>query len=485
MKDLSEALGSWYSGNGPSYERLAAAVKAAIERGELGPGTRLPAERSLAKTLSMSRNTVSAAYELLRSQELLISRRGSGTFVRPRSRKRWPTAPATDLSVGIHNASSSIASQSAERPIEFLAAAFPGADVLTADVLSAAGEEMAKAVDSHGYVTLGLPSLRTAIANHLGASGLPTVPDQVLVTSGAQEAIFLAAMLFVSPGDRVLIEDPSWLGAIDAYRTAGGDVIGVPSSWEGIDVTACRELIGRHSPALVHVSPSFNNPTGFATSQRGRTELASQLVSSGVPLVEDNTLADLGLDDRRLPPVAASAQGAIVLSIGSASKLFWGGLRVGWVRGPEAVIYRLAQLKLVVDHCSSLPSQALTVALFERMDAIRAQRRQQARHRLGVVQDELRRRLPEWRWRTPDGGLSLWVQLPRGLSVEFCQVAQRHGVALFPGSRASPQGAHADYIRLPFVQEPDVLAEGIRRLEAAWSAYDHALDRRSVRQVIV
>jgi len=485
VRDLNRALGSWYSGSGPAYERLAGALKAAIERGEIGPGARLPAERVMATTLSLSRTTVTAAYELLRSQGFLASRQGSGTFVRRRGRQPWPAEASEDLLTGLGSTLPSPSGRPGLRPIEFLAAAFPATDILTADTGAALISGMAAAADSHGYIALGLPALRAAIADHLSATALPTLPEQILVTNGAQEATFLAAMLLVSPGDRVLIEDPTWLGAIDAYRTAGGEVVGIPTGPEGIDVRACGDLIGRHSPALVHLSPSFNNPTGFAMSQRGRVELATLLNASGIPLVEDSTLADLGLNERRLPPVAAIARNSMVLSVGSVSKLFWGGLRVGWIRAPEPIIYRLAQLKLVVDHSSSLPSQALALALFDRVDSIRTQRREQAAHRLGVLQEGLRQHLPEWRWRTPDGGLSLWVQLPRGLSVEFCQLALRHGVVLIPGSRASPHGAHADSIRLPFVAEPEVLLEGVRRLAEAWREYDHALDRRSVRQVIV
>ena len=485
MKDLTQALESWADGDGPRYVRLAAALKSAIDRGDLAPRAQLPPERLLARSLSISRNTATAAYEILRSQDVLVSRQGSGTFVSARSSRRWHRS---GRSGGLtHRAAAAITDSSAwpGGTIEFLAAAFPGDGLLTPEILSAADGETAAAAHAHGYVMLGLPSLRTAIAQHLTASGVETSVDQILVTSGAQAAIFLSALLLVEPGDTVLIEDPTWLGAIGAYRAAGADVIGVPAGPEGIDMAACRELISGHHPALIHVSPSFNNPTGFATSERSRTELARILKAADVPLVEDNTLADLGFGDARMAPIAARSLGSLVLSIGSTSKLFWGGLRVGWIRAPADVIDRVAQLKLVVDYCTSLPSQAIALVLFRQLDAIRSSRRQKAARQLGVLESELRRRLPEWRWRAPDGGLSLWVQLPRGLSVEFCQVAQRHGVMLTPGSVASPGGRHADWIRLPFVHEPDVLVEGVRRLEAAWTAYDRSLDPGFMRHVIV
>ena len=485
MNDLTQVLRSWGDGGGPRYVRLADAIRSAIERGDLPPRAQLPPERTLANSLNVSRNTATAAYDLLRSQDVLVSRQGSGTFVRAQAPRRWRRETRSVRSARSAARTAGSAGPRSAEPIEFLAAAFPGVDLLTPDVLAAADAETAAAADTHGYVTYGLPSLRVAIANHLTASGAHTTPDQILVTSGAQAAIFLSALSLVAPGDRVLVEDPTWLGAIGAYRAAGAEVIGVPGSPDGINLTACRDLIARHAPALIHVSPSFNNPTGFITSERSRVALARMATATDVPIVEDNTLADLDLGAGRTPPIAAVANGALVLSIGSTSKLFWGGLRVGWIRAPEDVIDGLGQLKLVVDYCTALPSQALAVALFQRLAEIRSARRRQASQRLGVLQDELRRRLPEWRWRAPDGGLSLWVQLPAGLSVEFCQVAERHGVVLTPGSMASPSGGSLDRIRLPFVHEPEVLVEGVRRLEAAWRDYDRGVDQGRVRQIIV
>jgi DNA-binding transcriptional MocR family regulator len=486
MQDLIRALGSWTDGDGPRYIRLAGALKAAIESGELAPRSQLPPERALARSLGVSRNTATAAYELLRSQDLIVSRQGSGTFVRAASGRRWQRDGhhAPDASLKGESASSDRGSWPGGT-IEFLAAAFPADALLTPEILSAADHETSRAADAHGYVMLGLPALRTAIAEHLTESGVDTSADQILVTSGAQAAIFLSALMLVASGDTVLIEDPTWLGAIGAYRAAGAEVVGIPSGHDGIDVAACRDLIVRRKPALVHVSPSFNNPTGLATGERSRRELARMLKAADVPLVEDNTLADLGFSPVRMAPIAERSPGGLVLSIGSTSKLFWGGLRVGWIRAPTVMVDRLAQLKLVVDYCTSLPGQALALTLFAHVEAIRSSRRQQAALQLGVLETELRRRLPEWRWRVPDGGLSLWVQLPRGLSLEFSQVAQRHGVMLTPGSLASPGGGHVDRIRLPFVHQPDVLIEGVRRLQAAWTGYDESLPPRSVRHVIV
>ena len=344
---------------------------------------------------------------------------------------------------------------------------------------------LADSLSGHGYSPLGLEALRASIAEHLSRNGLRTSIDQVLVTGGAQEAIYLVSKLFVRPGDRVLIEDPTWLGAIDAYRTSRASVLSVKTNQDGVVIEDLADQLEREEPILVHVSPSFNNPSGTVTSQRNRVQLAGMIEAAGVPLVEDNTLADLSLGRRSLAPVAASSRNAVILTIGSLSKLLWGGLRVGWVRGPEPVINRLGQLKLVVDHGSSLPSQAIATVLMGDIQGTIERRRKEAEVRLAALEAALKERLPEWSWRRPDGGLSLWVRLPRGTSAEFAHVAFRHGVHLVPGNMASAQGNFADHLRLPFVRPPETLVLAVDRLAAAWSTYEQALDRRSVQRVIV
>jgi DNA-binding transcriptional MocR family regulator len=480
--DLTRVVPSWTTEAGPLYIQLADAIRRAIERGEIPAGSRLPPERTLAKALTLSRTTVVAAYDALRSDAYIISRRGSGTFVGPRLRKGWPSIGAEELSSTIQKA---VPVPAVADAIELSAAAFPGRDVITRQVMSSAHSILAHSLTGHGYSPLGLDELRARIAEHLSQTGLRTSIDQVLVTGGAQEAIYLVSILFLRPGDRVLIEDPTWLGAIDAYRASRASVVSVKTNQDGVLLDDLTDKLKREEPSLVHVSPSFNNPSGTVTSQRTRLQLAAMIETSGIPLVEDNTLADLGLGRKSLAPVAAGSRTAVILTIGSLSKLLWGGLRVGWVRGPEPVINRLGQLKLVVDHGSSLPSQAIATVLMADIQKTIEHRRAEAEVRLAALETALRERLPEWQWRRPDGGLSLWVRLPRGTSAEYAHVAFRHGVHLVPGNMASAQGNFADHLRLPFVRPPETLELAVERLAGAWHTYEQALDRRSVQRVIV
>ena len=168
-----------------------------------------------------------------------------------------------------------------------------------------------------------------------------------------------------------------------------------------------------------------------------------------------------------------------MLTVGSLSKLYWGGLRIGWLRGPERLIHRLARRKAMEDLGSSVLSQVVAVRLLENADAFTKLRREQVEERLDAMTRGLSRRLPDWTWKKPAGGLTLWARLPRGNAAEFAQVAARQGVAVLPGSVCSPSNGFTDHLRLAFVPEPAEIREGIERLARAWSK--HAAARETSR----
>jgi DNA-binding transcriptional MocR family regulator len=192
-------------------------------------------------------------------------------------------------------------------------------------------------------------------------------------------------------------------------------------------------------------------------------------------VVEDNALADLALTCNPPRPIAAFSNSCAILTLGSMSKLFWGGLRVGWVRAAPQVIAQLTRMKVTQDLGSSVASQALSVRLLANVDNVKAFRRKQATLRLEVLTRLLSELLPSWTWRRPAGGLSLWIRLPYGRADHFAQVAARHGVVIIPGSTASTSSNHDDCIRLPFVRDPEVLTDGVQRLAEAWEAYSRTL----------
>ncbi len=464
-------IGDWSSGTGPVYIRLARALKAAIERGDLPAGTRLPPERRLAESLAVSRTTVVLAYGQLRRQGLLESQQGSGTWVpqpaglpsrRPRREER-----------GRSFLVDSVIRAAAEEPadtIGFLGACLPVAGEFLEEAWEAVRGELPGLACGTGYSPQGLPALREAVIAHLGRRGLPTEPDQLLITGGAQQAIDLLARFLVGENDTVVVEDPTYLGAIDAFTFGRARLRPLPVGPAGADVDALRRLLGPTAPALVYLVPTFHNPTGTVLPESGRREVARLAEETGVPVVEDESLADLSFGAEPPPSIAAFSPRAPVFTVGSMSKLFWGGLRVGWVRGPKSLIARLTRVKVAADLGGSVVSQALAARILPRRDEVAQARRREFLPRFDHLAALLGERLPEWSWVRPEGGLTLWVRLPIPKAEELAQVALRHGVSIVPGPVHSPSGGCQDHVRLPFVMEEGLLTEGVARLARAWQA---------------
>jgi len=462
-------LSEWPRGEGPRYQRLAGAIRAAIERGELAAGARLPAERVLARWLEVSRTTVVMAYHLLGREEWLESRRGSGTTVRRSPARALAARSGAAAVLSGRNVVFRGLVERTGAEIEFLGAHFDGLPKVFDAAWKEARADLAVLLRGHGYLPLGLPELRVAIARHLERSGLPTRPEQVLVTSGAQQAITLIANLLIEPGDSVVVEDPTYLGAIDAFTAYGARLTGVPFGPDGLSVEALREVVARTAPRVVYLIPTCHNPTGDVLPDTARRAAMRALEGQSPVVIEDMTLADLTLAPAAPPPLAAFTRSVTTLTVGSLSKLFWGGLRVGWIRGPEPLVARLSRLKVVSDLSGSLVSQAVAARVLHRARELAATRRAQVRTHLEHATRLLRKHLPEWSWRTPAGGLSLWLRMPSGNASELAALALARGVAIVPGNVNSPEGRWPDHVRLPFAAEPARMEEGIRRIAAAWS----------------
>lgn len=480
-KAVALLLADWAGGTGSLTARLAGALRKALEREDISPGSRLPSERALAEALAVSRTTIVAAYELLRRDGFVASRQGSGTRVLSRGRAALvdrrrsapETIPATSTLV------LRTLSEDHSGSISFLAAHLPGAGKILEEAFAKSRRDLTALSDHHGYMPLGLPSLRAALARQLSSRGLPTKEDQILVTNGAQQAIALAARLLLSPGDEVVLEDPTYPGAIDVFGAARARMVSVPQAGEPGALEAIAAALRSPRVRLLYLLPTFHNPTGAVLPERHRREIAKLAEQAGVPLLEDQTLSDVSLGAAPPPPIAAFFRRGDALTVGSLSKLYWGGLRIGWIRGPEGLIHRLARRKAMEDLGSSVLSQIVAVRLLDKADAFTKLRRDQVQERLDAMTRGLARHLPDWTWKKPAGGLTLWTRLPRGSAAEFAQVAARQGVAVLPGSVCSPSNGFTDHLRLAFVPEPAEIREGIERLARAWSK--HAAARETSR----
>lgn len=471
ISDLTRSLGDFPRGEGPLYQQLADAITAAVERSDLLPGTRLPPERSLADALDLSRTTVVQAYARLREAGTIESRHGSGTWVRRAGKIGWPSQQEHEVSTAFRRnvVFRSLIERSSDT-ISFVSAQLAPLPEVDEAAKAVVRKGAASLGNGEGYFPMGLPALRKAVAAHFDRDGLPTRDEEVLITNGAQQAISLVAGLLVGRGETVVTEDPTYIGAIDVFASAGARVLALPGAAGAIDMDRLRALLAMR-PRLLYLVPTFHNPTGGLMPEDTRREIARLCQELQVPVVEDNAVAGIGFGRRPPPPIAAFATGAPILTIGSLSKLFWTGLRVGFIRGPEAWIARLGRFKALSDLGGPLLSQAVAVELLHHANAAEKARRRELAERLKLLTDLLKQNLPGWTWQKPDGGLLLWARLPEGNAEELAHVAQRHGVTLVAGSANSPDHGFADHVRLPIVADAATMTEGIARLARAAAEY--------------
>jgi len=470
--DIVNQLGAWSAAKGPLQQKLARALTQAIRAGGIHAGIRLPSERALAQALSVSRTTVVAAYDALRDGGWLESRSGSGTWVSACS-------PVVAAARGAAHAGALAAS-----PLFGLLSNRDGDDLLDfalgsplpltglpAEVFHLPADEYSALLRDRLYYPLGLPPLRQALAVYYTAMGLPTRADEILVTNGAQQGIALSAALYLQRGDTALVEDPTYFGALDAFRAVGARLSGLPVEAAGVSPAVLRDRISATAARLVYLTPTYQNPTGAVMPRAARKEAARIAAEFGVPLIDDGTLAELVLDGPPPPPIAAFDREAPIVTIGSLSKLLWPGLRVGWVRAPEPIIGRLARLKSCTDLASPLLTQAIAVRLLASLQAARELRCRELRPRRDLLATLLAEHLPEWSFRRPAGGLFLWTKLPSGDARDFAQTSLRHGVVVLPGPVMSASDRSTAYLRLPFLAEPATLRTGVRRLAIAWREF--------------
>jgi DNA-binding transcriptional MocR family regulator len=485
-KLLVSTLGVWTGGRGSLRQKLTGALMDSVRRGGLAPGVRLPSERTLAKALKISRTTVVAAYDALREAGWFESRHGSGTWVRTGSR---PVAMARNAArVAALSASrvlGLIVGPDADDLVDFGLGSPLALTDLDAELFVLPSDEYAALMHERFHYPLGLPLLRQAIADRYSREGLDTRPDQILVTNGAQHAVALSAALCLERGDAALVEDPTYFGALDAFRVAGARLSTVPVSAGGVMPAALRDRIAATAARLVYLTPTCQNPTGAVMGATARKEIARIASDTGTPIIDDRTMADLVLEGAPPAPLAACAPHAPILTIGSLSKLIGPSLRAGWLRAPEPLIQRLARVKTAMDLGSPLVTQAVAARLIGVIDKARTLRQRQLRPRRDRLTSLLKAHLPEWKFSRPAGGLFLWVRLPGGDAREFAQVALRYGVVIVPGPNMSADEQHAQFIRLTFLWDADTLATGVGRLATAWRHYRSTASRPHEQIVMV
>ncbi|MET9599611.1 PLP-dependent aminotransferase family protein [Streptomyces sp. NPDC006459] len=448
----------------PGYRALADAVRTLILDGRVALHVRLPAERELAEAVGASRATVTGAYDLLRESGYVRSRRGSGT---------WTELPDGHRPVGAHALLGAGGySADGDPGVDLAIAAMGAPEAGLADALARAAARLPALARTPGYHPFGLPDLRSAVADRFTRRGLPTRPEQILVTAGAQQAFALIVSLLCRPGDRVVTENPTYANALDALRHARLRTGSIAVSDTGWDMGIAESTLRQTVPRLAYVIPDFQNPTGALMPPEQRLRLLAATRATGTWLVVDETIADIALDVPAPAPLASLAPrgGADhVITIGSLSKTHWGGLRVGWIRATAKMITELTAVRVSADMTGSVLDQLVALPLLDGMDAALPARLAQLRIQRAALVQSLQRHTPEWSWQIPPGGLSLWVDLGEPVSSALAERAAAAGVHIGRGARFGVDpGTFEHRLRIPYTLPADRLDEGIRRLAAAF-----------------
>jgi DNA-binding transcriptional MocR family regulator len=447
---LARLLEGWRAG-GTSYRSLADRIGVLLEDGRIAAGRRLPAERVLAAELGISRTTVSAAYALLRERGRIETLQGSGSVLAlPGRAQAAPTgAPAVaDLSNAVPPAWPALPGY-VGRAVERLPA-----------LLAAARLDYA-----------GLLELREGVARRYGDRGLPTTPEQIMITNGAQHAIGLILHALLRRADRLVLDIPSYPHAIDAFRAAGARLVPLPMPDARPNVAEWERVLHASRPEFAYLMPDFHNPTGSSLDEGERRRLLGAAAAAGTVLLVDETTAELAIDRRDPPPPLAAlalGTGAEVLTIGSVGKTVWHGLRIGWIRADSRTIAAIAAARPARDLGSPVLDQLVVAELLPDFEQVLADRREQLGTTRSAVLERLRIDLPDWQVPVPAGGLSVWATLPDARSSALVHAAAALRLRVVAGPRFGLDGAFERQLRIPIAGDPARTADAVGVLAEAW-----------------
>lgn len=432
---------------GATAAELAGQIRALILDGRLTVGERLPSERALALELRRSRSTITRAYGLL-EQDGFVSRvhGGSTRVALPHTSRATPDLDdesAIDLSIASMDST-------------------PGLYDATVRSLP----RLAALRGTSGYSLRGLPELREAVALRFTERGADTHADEIIITSGAVNALNLVLATIGRRGERALVEQPTFPHALEALRRYGYRLAPTPVDVHGWDAPHLTDTLLHTRPHAAYLIPDFHNPTGATLSEADRARIATTARSVGTQVIVDETTAELDID-RGWSPAPMAAFSPEIITVGSMSKIAWGGLRLGWIRAGRHLIDRLLAVRPSFELGTALLEQCIAVELLQEMPALTAHVADRLRAGREAVAAGLDRidgvRMPH-----TNGGLSVWLDLGDPISTELSLAARNRRLLVPPGPRFSIGGVLERRLRLPITLPPDRTADAMERLRLAW-----------------
>jgi 2-aminoadipate transaminase len=476
-----------HSDDRPLYEQIVSQIADRVRSGAFPVGHRLPPTRELAAELGTNRNTVVRAFEELAAMGLTTSTVGRGTFIaaplhpqelRPAQETSGaPPFPWSSVLSRRMDASPLLRYDRLARSVRTsdavnLQTMQPSPDLMPVDAFRRCIDYVLRKAKgrSLSYAPReGHPELRAQIAKDVARLGVPVRAEDVIVTTGSQQAIDLVARALVDPGDVVLLDDLSYAGAINLFSAQGATLVGVRNDREGPDLGTLAGLSSR-GVKLMYLMPNCQNPTGATIGATRREALVRWSRSAGIPLVEDDYAADLNLDGAVMP-TPLRALDPDVIYIGTYSKKLIPGLRIGFLVTPPALRSRLIALKHALDIGTSLVMQLALAEFLDRgyMKKHLATSLMEYRARRDALEESLAVHLPkEVTWKHAQHGVTLWLELPNVDAEPVFRAAEKRGVLVTPGHLSSPSETPVSGLRLSFCAEPpDRIREGAKRLGKA------------------
>lgn len=458
----------------PLYISLADSLTQQIDEGVFTAGDRLPSIRHLREQHDVSATTAVEAYRLLESRGLVESRPRSGFFVR-RRRPRQPAPAASAAPIEARRVDAALSLRlnlgigNPQRPT--LGAAVQGTELMPIATINRLMSQAMRLQPTvcHSYdAPPGSPELRRAVAQHGLDAGYSVRPDDVVITSGAKEAVYLSIRAVTRPGDTIAIESPAYYALLEVVASLDLNVVEVPADPRGgMDPTALARVLAEHRVAAVAVVSNFSNPSGSLMTDEAKASLVSLLDDHDVPLVEDDVYGDLAFDGTRPKAIKAFDTRGSVLYCASFSKTVSPGLRLGWAV-PGRYQAEFEHLKLVVNQASPTAPQLALASFVESGGFTRHLRR--VRRQYGEQMERMIEAVDRWfpehtRHTDPRGGHVLWLQVPGLDSLDLYERAAALGIHTAPGPLFSASGGFLDHLRLntgfPWT---DHLAQQVRTL---------------------
>lgn len=445
------------------YEALAEELAQSIGNGTLKVGDRLPSVRQVSRARGLSASTVFEAYYLLEARGLVRARERSGYYVAAGGPGQAPEAAGLDgelkeaLPVAVDELVFSILASAKQRSVVPLGSAFPSPLLYPLERLARMLARGAAAMDPWSTVDdigAGSLELRRHIAQRYLADGMQVQPDDIVLTNGALEALNLSLQAVTKPGDAVVVESPSFYGALQALERCGLKAIEVPACPRiGISLQMLEQALTMYRPTACWLMTTFQNPLGSTMPEAKKQALVEMLARAGVPLIEDDVYGELYFGRRRPLPAKAFDREGLVLHCGSFSKCLAPGYRVGWAI-PGRFAHKLGRLKLTSSLSVSVPIQLGLCEYLSKggYDRHLRQLREAFSQQQAALADAVSRHFPPGtRVSRPAGGYFLWVELPAGadtlaLQREACAL----GISLAPGPMFSARAAFGNCMRLNY-----------------------------------